>query len=153
MSLTDMKLVPQDLLQDRLEIVKELESTETEAYAIQKDRVTGEHYLHYAYVHLNIADGQEETYNYLMPLENDDVLAVIFGEQLYAYPDKWNNRFLRNGPSGQYVWFDPSSVDNDQDYEQMGSKLADLLTEFKKNGQFDEQSVRNLLKEIDRNTN
>ena len=50
-SFKEKKVVTLDELQDRLEIVKELKETDTEAYYIRKDRETGEHYLHYSYLH------------------------------------------------------------------------------------------------------
>lgn len=149
-SLTAMKLVPQELLQDRLEVVKELQEGETETYAIQKDRHTGEHYLHYAYIHLDIASGNREMYHYLMPLSNDELLTILFEKQPYQYPDHWHGRFLRNGPIGQYVWFDPAGVESDPEDTTFGDKLTELLTKFKEKGQYDKQSIRQLLNEIDK---
>jgi hypothetical protein len=153
-SWTTMRQVPQDMLQERLQTVKELakDENETELYEIVKDSSTGEHYLHYAYIHLTVADGTEEAFHQLLPLESDDVLAVMFGEQSYAYPDHWARPFLRNGPNGTYVWFDPSEnlEGAASDNEKLAGEIAGMVGEWKRQGQLDADSVKQLLERIDR---
>lgn len=150
-SLTDMKLVSEELLRERLTSVKVLKEDELEAYEIMKDAQTGEHYLHYAYFHKNIAaGGTEESFNQLMPLDSDDVLALVLGEQGYAYPDHWPKRFLRNGPLGQYVWFNPIETEKVQGDAQFTKRLVDRLFEFKQTGKLDEASMLKLFEDIDK---
>jgi hypothetical protein len=152
-SFVDMKHVTDELLETRIEEVKVLSDTELqhEHYRIVKDKETGEHYLHYAYVHIDLAaQGGEEWYHQLMPLDSDDVLGLIFGEQSYTYPEHWPRAFLRNGPEGKYIWFDPSVVNEEDYYEQLGAEISDVLTQYKKSGKFDAQSIRKMMDEIDR---
>lgn len=153
-SWTTLGQVPQQALQERLQTVKELAGgeQESELYEIVKDAATGDHYLHYAYLHLNVADGTEESFHQLLPLDSDDVLAVLFGEQPYAYPEHWQRPFLRNGPDGTYVWFDPTENWNGaaDENERLAGEVADMIGEWKRLGQRDEESVRRLLEKIDR---
>jgi hypothetical protein len=153
-SLQNLKKVSSELLEQRLETVRELSRSETELYEIAKDRLTGEHYLHYSYLHRNLADtGAEEVFHQLLPLETDDVLAVLFGEQPYKYPHHWHKPFLRNGPEGFYVWFDPGYLDEHQQSEEIGKQLKAKLQQFKARGKIDEEAVRKLLEELDRTRN
>lgn len=153
-SWTSMRQVPQDSLQERLQTVKEIakDDKDTELYEIVKDSATGEHYLHYAYMHLSVAEGTEESFHQLLPLDNDDVLAVMFGEQGYAYPDHWRRPFLRNGPNGTYVWFDPSDnlTGSSDENERLAGEIAGMLGEWKQHGRTDAESVKKLLERIDR---
>lgn len=150
-SFTDMNQVPDALLESRLEEIKPLEGTEHEHYRIVKDRENGEHYLHYAYVHVDVAgQGVEEWYHQLLPLESDDVLGLIFGEQGHAYPEHWHRTFLRNGPEGLYVWFDPSAEKDEAHYEKLGHDITGLLLQYKQKGEFDEQTMRRMMEELDR---
>ncbi|PYI55865.1 hypothetical protein [Paenibacillus flagellatus] len=152
-----MKQVPQDTIQERLQSVKELseDADGTELYEVVKDTATGEHYLHYAYLHLNVADGTKESFHHLLPLGSDDVLGVLFGEQPYAYPDHWTRPYLRNGPDGTYVWFDPSETIEGaaEENEKLAGDIASLLGEWKKRGRHDPDSVKELLERIDRTMN
>lgn len=149
-----MRQVPQNQLQERLESVKDLSGDPegTQLYRIVKDSATGEHYLHYAYMHLYVSDGTKEMFHQLMPLESDDVLAILFAEQPYEYPDHWRRPFLRNGPDGTYVWFDPSGVleGADEENEKLAGDIAALLGEWKSRGASDPDSVKELLEKIDR---
>jgi hypothetical protein len=150
-SFQEMKKVPSSLLQNRLETVKDLFSNDLEMYEITKDRETGEHYLHYSYLHRDIASGgQDEVFHQLMPLESDDVLGILFGEQEYTYPDHWLRSFLRNGPEGEYVWFDPAYHENEQESIEISYQLSKMLEDFKKQGDYDEEAVRKLLNDTDR---
>lgn len=146
----DMRQVPQDALQVRIESVKTLQADENELYEIVKDRETGDHYLHYSYRHLHVADGTEETFHQLLPLDSDDVLSYVFGEQSYRYPDHWTRAFLRNGPDGSYVWFDPSELQEEADKQRKAEEMVDIMRAFKSSGQVDEASVKRMLEEIDR---
>jgi hypothetical protein len=149
-SLQDMKLVPQEVLQERLEIIKQLEENDTEVYEVMKDRLTGEHYLHYCYLQINVAEGGiQEVFNHLLPLKNDDVLGIILGERNYSYPDSWSSAFLRNGPLGQYVWFDPTITDEYDKNMKISNQLTEKLKEFKKEGSLDEDSLRKLFYDMD----
>ncbi|WP_409346512.1 hypothetical protein [Paenibacillus sp. MBLB4367] len=150
-SLTGQQRVSHETLAERLETVKPLEQNDLESYEIVKDRTTGEHYLLYHYIHIVVADGgHKETYYHLMPLETDDVLAVMFGDQGYKYPDQWSKPYLRNSSDNDsYVWFDPSYAEEYNQYENTGRKLQDMLRAFKEEGQFDESKVRELLRRMD----
>jgi hypothetical protein len=154
-SLQSMKRVPSELLQERLEVVKQLDGDELELYEISKDKLTGEHYLHYAYLHKQIAAlGPEstgvETFHQLLPLQSDDVLAYIFGEQDYAYPAAWKQAFLRNGPEGDYVWFDPAYTIDEEDSKMIGQQLREQLLRFKQSSELTTDSVSKLLQDLDR---
>ncbi len=149
-SFQDMKLVSGELLQERLESVKDLQEEAHEAYDIMKDTLTGEHYLHYAYRHVDVAQGGvEEMYHYLLPIESDDVLAMMFGEQPYHYPDHWQRRFLRNGPEGDYVWFDPREAAGTAEDETIGQAMREKLLQLKQQQDVNEDAVRQMLNEVD----
>lgn len=137
-------------LQERIESIKPIHEDENEQYEIVKDRETGDHYLHYSYRHLHIADGSEETFHQLLPLESDDVLGIIFGQQAYQYPAHWTRAFMRNGPDDSYVWFDPTDLQDDADQQRRANEMVDIMRTFKSNGQVDEASVKRMLEEIDR---
>ncbi|OXM87866.1 hypothetical protein [Paenibacillus rigui] len=154
-SFQEMKRIPSELLQNRLETVKSLTDEVLELYEVAKDTETGEHYLHYAYLHKQIAalgpeSTGEETFHHLMPLDSDDVLGIIFGEQSYTYPEAWNKSFLRNGPDGDYVWFDPSYTEQEADHEALGMSVKEQLLKFKQSSERSEDAVRKLLEELDR---
>ncbi|WP_127584488.1 hypothetical protein [Paenibacillus koleovorans] len=144
------KHVSQDTLQERIEMIKALNGSENELYEIVKDRETGDHYLHYSYRHLHVGDGNEEFFHQLLPLDSDDVLAVMFGEQLYTYPEHWSKPFLRNGPDGTYVWFDPGELEPEAEQERRAEEAFGMLKAFKSKGRSDEQSVRELLERIEK---
>ena len=156
-SFVDMKRVSSQLLQDRLETVKPLRQDELEMYEVAKDKLTGEHYLHYAYLHKQVAlmgqgpgSNGEEVFHQLMSLESDDVLGIIFGEQLYTYPQHWSKPFLRNGPEGDYVWFDPSYTEQEDQSEVIGANLKEQLLRFKQADNLSEDAVKKLLEDLDR---
>ncbi|WP_282935427.1 hypothetical protein [Paenibacillus sp. RC67] len=156
MSFTDMRRVPSDWLQERLETVKSLtDDNNLEMYEVAKDKMTGEHYLHYAYLHKQIAaigpeTNGEEIFHHLMPIDSDDVLGLVFGEQFFTYPDHWNKTFLRNGPDGDYVWFDPSYTEQEVESDEIGANLQEQLLRFKQSPERTEEAVRKLLEELDR---
>ncbi|MFD0869670.1 hypothetical protein [Paenibacillus residui] len=151
-SLTDLKRVPHTILEHRLETARKLEENETEAYELLKDKETGEHYLMYHYIHLNVSEGgHKETYYHFMPIGHDDALAIVLGEQGYHYPEQWNRPYLRNSSNDDsYVWFDPSTSESYEYYERLGQLLNDKLTRFKKNGKPDPDAIRSLLQDLDK---
>jgi hypothetical protein len=149
-SFLNQKKIANDLLQERIISVKELKQDELEMYEIAKDTATGEHFLHYSYLHRNLADsGEPEVYHQLLPLESDDVLGFIFGEQDYTYPQQWKRPFLRNGPDGFFIWFDPDQEEERSKNEAYGALISDKLKKFKEIGTLNEDSVRKLLEELD----
>lgn len=149
-SFKNIKKVPDDLLEDRIEIVHKLREEDTEAYEIVKDKHTGEHYIHYYYMQLNISgDGEREVYHHLLPVENDDVLSLIFDKPNYSYPDDWKVAYLRNGPDGHYVWFNPDYAEDFEESVQLGNEIKEKLNHFKKEGAFDQESMQKLLDELD----
>ena len=70
----------------------------------------------------------------MLPLETDDVLAMVLGEQEYTYPDNWLRPYLRNGPDNQYVWFDPEGMEDTGEQERIAVSPA-KLREFKNAGE------------------
>ncbi|HZG88530.1 hypothetical protein [Paenibacillus sp.] len=150
MSLREMQVVPGALLEQRIEEVKPLDTLETEQYAIVKDGETGEHFLHYRYIHRDVAlGGAESAYHQLMPLSSDDVLELMFGGAPYRYPEAWTQPYLRNGPDGQYVWFDPSPAREAEEAEREAARIRETLLAFKRKGSFGEQDVERLFRELD----
>ncbi|MGY4761265.1 hypothetical protein ACVNS2_16895 [Paenibacillus caseinilyticus] len=148
--------VSSEELQERLETVRTLQENELEMYEIAKDKLTGEHYLHYSYLHRSLAGapgagaGGEEVFHQLLPLDSDDVLGILFSEQPYVYPQYWKRAFLRNGPEGQYVWFDPTYADAEAENEAFGRDLASRLAEFKRQGNVSEEAVKRFLEELEK---
>lgn len=134
----------------RIVPVKELLQTELDLYEVSKDAETGEHYLHYAYMHRDFTStGEPESFHYLLPIDSDDVLGMIFGEQGYAYPEFWSKAFLRNGPEGFYIWFDPAHEAEQSEDEAIAADLLNKLRAFKESGSADPDAVRKLLEELD----
>lgn len=150
-SLTNRKLVPQEELEERLEPVKTVRQDETEFYEIMKDRLTGEHFLHYSYLHINVQDGgHPETYHHFLPLDSDDVLGILFGDQAYDDSRVWNRLFLRNGPTGSYVWFNPVDEQEYRKDAEIGQNIRDTLARFKQEGQYDESTTQRMMENLDR---
>lgn len=149
-SLTQQQKISAETIATRIISVKELLQTELDLYEVSKDSETGEHYLHYAYMHRDFSNtGEPESFHYLMPIENDDVLGMIFGEQGYAYPEHWKSSFLRNGPEGFYIWFDPSHEAQQTEDEAIAADLLQKLRAFHDQGNVDPEAVRKLLEEMD----
>jgi len=150
MSLREMQVVPGALLERRIEDVRELEASAAERYGIVKDAETGEHYLHYRYIHRDVAaGGAESSYHQLMPLETDEVLDLMFNGGAYRYPDAWRRAYLRNGPNDQYVWFDPAPALEADEAEREAERIRETLLAFKRKGSFDPKDVERLLRELD----
>ncbi|WP_258313464.1 hypothetical protein [Paenibacillus sp. tmac-D7] len=150
----EWRLVPSSSIQERLETVRTLQESELELYEISKDKVSAEHYLHYAYLHRNVAaigtpGAQDEVFHQLLPLDSDDVLGLLFEEQPYTYPEHWQKPFLRNGPEGDYVWFDPSYAAQEAEFESIGRSIAEQLARFKEQGDLSEEAVRRFLSGVD----
>ncbi|MBW5448157.1 hypothetical protein GE107_19035 [Cohnella sp. CFH 77786] len=151
-SLTNIRVVTEEMLQVRLETVKTLAEDENEAYLIEKDAETGEHYLHYAVRHVNVAaGGAEEAYHHLMPLEHDDVIALALGAQEYAYPGFWRRPYLRNGPGGGYAWYDPDGAPEEPGrYEAIAAEIRAKLEAFRHERRGGEEEVARLMEQVDR---
>lgn len=151
-SLTESSRVAHSLLEQRLETVKRLSEDDMESYEVMKDVETGEHYLMYHYIHLNAAEGgHKETYFHFMPLENDDVIAIVLGEQPYRFPDHWTRSFLRNSSDDDsYVWFDPAYSESYEHYKEVGEQISDKLLQFKQKGNLDPESLRKLMDDLDK---
>ncbi|MFD2371999.1 hypothetical protein ACFSO0_18895 [Brevibacillus sp. GCM10020057] len=92
-----------------LETIKQLETSEFETYSIVKHRESGEHFLRYFLSHINLSEGgRRDDYDHFMPLDSDDVLGLMFGEQEYRFPDHWRRSYLRSGNDNRLIPFDPS---------------------------------------------
>lgn len=151
-SFREMASVAGGELERRLSGVRELEQSETESYRVVKDEETGEHYLHYRYIHRHVAEGgAEEAFHQLMPLSSDDVLELLFSGAEFRYPAAWARPFLRNGPDGEYIWYDPrpSFEGADEEAEREAEKLRAALAEFKRKGRFAAEDVERLFRELD----
>ncbi|MBN6186846.1 hypothetical protein JQN58_07540 [Aneurinibacillus sp. BA2021] len=149
-SLKDKQLIQREEIASRLEDVKELHKGEYETYTLVKDKTTGEHYVRFVQRHLNLMEGGvEEMFDHLLPVDTDEVLAVIFGEQEYTYPEQWSVKYLRGSDQDPYVWFDPSALPDEQDDDAKGKELSEMLDAFRKDKKFDDDSIRKLFKDID----
>jgi hypothetical protein len=151
-SLKYVKQIEADSVQERMETVKELQQDRLSSYSVMKDRVTGEHYLHYAYLHRSFTspDSAEESFHYLLPIESDDVLGILLGEQGYTYPEHWNHAFLRNGPVGYYVWFDPAGEAEEAESIAMAEQIRERLLRFKQENSGTPEEVGRLMEEFER---
>ncbi len=151
-SFSRLRLVTDKMLAARLETVKVLDEKENDVYSVEKDKETGEHYLHYAVRHLNLAaGGAEEMYHHWMPIGHDDVIALALGAPEYTYPEHWLRPYLRNGPGGGYVWYDPDGAADDHErYESIAEDIRTKLDAFRKEGRSGEEDIRRLMDEIDR---
>jgi hypothetical protein len=151
-SLVQLRLVSEDQLFNRMQHVKDLSEDELQLYRLVKDAETGEHYLHYATYHLNIAGGgAEEQFHHLLPLEHDDVIALALGGAVPEFPKEWDRAYLRNGPSGGYVWFDPSGMTQDEEsYALTEAIIREQLLAFRNQDQQGEEQIKQLLEEMDR---
>jgi hypothetical protein len=150
-SFQQVKVVPAEWIKERIETVRTLEQSDLESYEIVKDTATGEHYLLYSYRHIDLkGDGEEEQFHHFLPLASDDVISLVLDSQPYAYPEHWNRPFLRNGPEGAYIWYDPGHLSSFDADEQLGLEIIQYLMEFKKRGQFDTDSMQAFLKDLDR---
>lgn len=149
-SLKTMKMIPAELLAERIELVQKLEEQEAEGYEIVKDKLTGEHFLHYYYMQVNLLSaGEEEMYYQLMPIDHDEVLRLVFEKTDYHYPDHWKASFLRNGPDDQYIWFSPDYAIEFDESVKLGQDIAEKLKQFKQAGVNDEQAIKKLWDELD----
>ncbi|MGN7468710.1 hypothetical protein [Brevibacillus sp. SAFN-007a] len=92
-----------------IETVKVLETSEFETYSIVKHTATGDHYLRYFLSHINLSEGgRRDDYDHFLPIDSDDVLGLLFGEQPYRFPDNWRSPYLRSGNDNRLIPFDPS---------------------------------------------
>lgn len=121
-----------DAFLSALDTIKELESSEFETYSIVKNRETGEHYLHFFLSHINLSEGgRRDDYDHFLPIDSDDVLGLMFGDQPYRFPDHWRRPYLRSGNDNRLIPFDPS--ENYDLEEEAAAELAMLeqLERFK----------------------
>ncbi|EST56285.1 hypothetical protein T458_02915 [Brevibacillus panacihumi W25] len=94
---------------DCLETVKVLEQSEFETYSIVKHTETQQHYLRYFLVHIKwMEGGQRDEYDHFLPIDSDDVLGYLFGEQPFHFPDNWRRPYLRSGNDNRLIPFDPT---------------------------------------------
>ncbi|MCD1257490.1 hypothetical protein B5M42_001385 [Paenibacillus athensensis] len=150
-SFKQQRKIAWETLQQRIASVKELADGELERYEVSKDTATGEHFLHYSYLHRDLsAGGEPEVFHQLLPLETDDVLGLVFGEQPYTYPQHWREPFLRNGPEGFYIWFDPSGELEAERDQAIARELMDKLRQFREAGSLNAEEVGKLMDELDR---
>ncbi|WP_373231502.1 hypothetical protein [Cohnella sp.] len=152
LSFLHFRVVTQEELSRRLVPVKDLTQDAAQLYRLVKDSETGEHYLHYGVFHLNIAGGGiEEEYHHLLPLEHDDVIALALGAPLFEYPQQWGKPYLRNGPHGGFVWYDPSGVsDDERGLAEAEAYIKEQLIAFRKQGEHSEEAVKKFLEEMDK---
>jgi hypothetical protein len=113
----------------RLETIKELEQTDFETYSLVKDRETGQHYLRYAFFHINLSEGgRRDEYDHFLPLQSDDVLGLLFGDEPYHFPEHWKRTYFRSGTDDRIMPFDPSeNHDLEEAAETERAMLAKLL--------------------------
>ncbi|USG63758.1 hypothetical protein NDK47_16450 [Brevibacillus ruminantium] len=136
-----------------LETVKELEQTDFETYSIVKNRETGQHYLRYSFSHINLSEGgRRDDFDHFLPLESDDVLAFMFGEQPYHFPEHWHSAYLRTGTDERLMPFDPSENHHLEKDAEAELALFAKLQQFKQ--QWDhakdkESLTRDLFRELD----
>jgi hypothetical protein len=140
----------------RLETVRELEQAEFETYRIVKDRETGQHYLQYTFIHLSLSEvlsrdpGTEHAH--FLPLESDDVLGLLFGEQPYRFPEHWRRPYLRSGTDDRLMPFDPSENHDLEREAETERALMDKLLTFKQEWQSagdKERLTKKLFEELD----
>jgi hypothetical protein len=144
-------LLSYQTLQDRLILVRELQSSESEGYDILKDQLTGEHYLHYAYLHIDVSQqGIEETFHHFMPISSDEVLALALGEGEFQYPQHWKEPYLRNGPEDHYVWFDPSHEEKYEDDALFADEVVRKLAELRAKGNIDLAAIQEYFRDLDK---
>jgi hypothetical protein len=152
LSFSHLSLVPQEMLDIRMVPVKHLRQEENETYRLVKDDVTGEHYLHYAVRHVNLATGgTEEEYHHLMPVEHDDVISFALGAQDFVYPNDWKRAYLRNGPAGGFVWYDPDgAVDKAAQYDAIAAQIREKLEAFRLEGRAGAEDMQRLMDDMER---
>lgn len=137
----------------RLETVKELERTDFETYSVVKDRETGQHYLHYSFMHIKLSEGgRRDDYEHFLPLDSDDVLSLLFGEHPFHFPDHWKSTYYRSGTDDRLMPFDPSENHDLQKEAETELALLERLEEYKR--QWEESSdkdrlTKNLFHDLD----
>lgn len=150
LSFKQLRFVTQDELTRRMESIKVLKEDTTELYRIIKDTEMGEHYLHYAVFHLHVAGGGvEEEYHHLLPLEHDDVIALALDSPLFEYPQQWDRPYLRNGPQGGFVWYDPEGLSEEETYAETEAYIRAQLIAFHKQSDQGEDEVKRLFDKMD----
>jgi hypothetical protein len=133
--------------------VKELEHTDFETYSIVKNQATGQHYLRYSFTHLNLFEGgRRDEYDHFLPLESDDVLGILFGDQPYRFPDHWRSPYLRSGTDERLMPFDPSENHDLKEAAEAERSLLAKLAQYKRQWQSaddKERLTRDLFHDLD----
>jgi len=103
------QFISKEAFMSRISRIKLLSEKEFDTYSIVKDEESGQHYLHYSFVHYNLSEGgRKDTYDYFLPLDSDDVIGFLFGEQPFEYPENWKSTYLRSGSDDRLMYFDPT---------------------------------------------
>lgn len=135
----------------KLEVVRELSRYDMERYAIVKEAETGQHYLHYSFIQLNLYEGgNREEYDFFLPLEADDVLGILLGDQPYHYPEHWTKVYWRSGRDDRLIRFDPTGELDEQE----GMALIQSLLRFKEayqTAEDKEEVTRKFFSELEEN--
>lgn len=136
-----------------LDILKEWQPTDTETYSIVKNRETAEHYLWYSLVHINLSEGgRQDVYEHFMPLDSDDVLGLMFGEQPYSFPDHWQKPYLRSGTDERLMWYDPRENFDLQKAAEEERAMFERLLQYKQQwleASDKEELTRKLFRDLD----
>lgn len=117
---------------DKLDKIKELQASESETYTIAKDRESGQHYLWYSLFHMNLSEGRNDHFEHFLPLDSDDVLGLMFGEQPFRFPADWKAPYLRTGTDDRLMWFDPTENFNLEQAAEEEHALLDRLLAYKR---------------------
>ncbi|MBO8163231.1 MAG: hypothetical protein H0Z34_05820 [Brevibacillus sp.] len=116
----------------RLEVVKPLRQTDFETYQIVRERGSERHYLMYSFYHISLAEGgRRDEYQYFLPLDHDDVLAIVLGEQPYEYPEHWRSRYYRTGTDDRILPFEPDGKTDLEAEQEEERQLLEALRRYK----------------------
>lgn len=137
-----------------LETIKVLETNDFETYSVVKDRETGQHYLHYSFMHIKLSEGgRRDDYEHFMPLSSDDVLGFLFGELPYRFPDHWKSTYYRSGTDDRLMPFDPSENHGLEKEAETELALLERLEEYKRQWEKapdKEELTKNLFHHLDK---
>ncbi len=138
-----------------VEPVKDLGQGDFETYRIVKERGSAQHYLHYSFFHIKLSEGGiREDYDYFLPLDEDDVLAIVLGEQPYEFPKHWRKTYLRSGTDDRLFPYDPGQSDELEREKEEELGILEALTRYKEaylNADDKEALTRKLFEELDAN--
>lgn len=138
-----------------IETVKELHKTDFETYRLVKDKSTSQHYVHYSFFHIKLSEGGiREEYDYFLPLDENDVLSIVLGEQPYLYPDHWKTTYLRSGTDDRLVPFHLDVEDELQKDIEEEMAILEALQRYKQafeNAENKDALTKDLFSELDAN--